>query len=65
MDWSELYPEYFKPMVQDDRHDDSKDIDAAGSHHQVEFADIGCGYGGMLGKVPEWWKYDMRGVRNK
>jgi tRNA (guanine-N7-)-methyltransferase len=34
MDWRQLYPEYFQ--------DDTK----AGS--RVEFADIGCGYGGLL-----------------
>ncbi|RXN31945.1 tRNA (guanine-N(7)-)-methyltransferase [Labeo rohita] len=40
MDWSKLYPEYFRPL------------DGSGSPEkqkaQVEFADIGCGYGGLL-----------------
>jgi tRNA (guanine-N7-)-methyltransferase len=34
MDWSRYYPE----MVKNDRDD----------NRQVEFADIGCGYGGLL-----------------
>ncbi|KAM4700615.1 tRNA (guanine-N(7)-)-methyltransferase [Discoglossus pictus] len=49
MDWSEYYPEFFKPLTNDDRHDDVKDVEEDKKHmHQVEFADIGCGYGGLL-----------------
>ncbi len=37
MDWSELYPDYFTGSPSDKK------------TSQVEFADIGCGYGGLLG----------------
>ncbi|XP_038642504.1 tRNA (guanine-N(7)-)-methyltransferase isoform X2 [Scyliorhinus canicula] len=48
MDWSQYYPEYFKPRS-NDHHDDEKDlIDEKKLKFQVEFADIGCGYGGLL-----------------
>lgn len=39
MDWSELYPAYFQ---QNDTNTSSD------KQRQVEFADIGCGYGGLL-----------------
>ncbi|XP_076123863.1 tRNA (guanine-N(7)-)-methyltransferase [Alosa pseudoharengus] len=42
MDWSELYPEFCSPP--DERHDYEPDRPRA----KVEFADIGCGYGGLL-----------------
>ncbi|XP_063300849.1 tRNA (guanine-N(7)-)-methyltransferase [Pelobates fuscus] len=49
MDWSEYYPEFFKPLSSDCRHDDVKDLtEEKMKEHQVEFADIGCGYGGLL-----------------
>ncbi|XP_053313677.1 tRNA (guanine-N(7)-)-methyltransferase [Spea bombifrons] len=49
MDWSEYYPEFFKPLSSDGRHDDAKDLEEEKvQEHQVEFADIGCGYGGLL-----------------
>ncbi|KAM8977813.1 tRNA (guanine-N(7)-)-methyltransferase [Pelodytes ibericus] len=48
MDWSEYYPEYFKPLDSECRHDDIKDLQEKIQDHQVEFADIGCGYGGLL-----------------
>ena len=51
MDWSEYYPEFFKPKSHDpDRHDDSADLESKNQslHYQVDFADIGCGYGGLL-----------------
>uniref|UniRef100_A0A8C5LME6 tRNA (guanine-N(7)-)-methyltransferase n=1 Tax=Leptobrachium leishanense TaxID=445787 RepID=A0A8C5LME6_9ANUR len=49
MDWSEYYPEFFKPLPTDCRHDDVKDLtEQKMQGHQVEFADIGCGYGGLL-----------------
>ncbi|KAK9966095.1 hypothetical protein ABG768_003224 [Culter alburnus] len=40
MDWSPLYPQYFTHL---DENGSPKKRDA-----QVEFADIGCGYGGLL-----------------
>ena len=45
MDWSEVYPEMCSPP--DECHDDEPVQRKA----KVEFADIGCGYGGLLGKV--------------
>lgn len=49
MDWSELYPEFFAPLTQNQSHDDPKDEKEKSTRAQVEFADIGCGYGGLLG----------------
>lgn len=51
MDWSELYPEFFAPPNQNKSHDDPKDEKEKHSGAQVEFADIGCGYGGLLGNM--------------
>ncbi|KAM4796670.1 tRNA (guanine-N(7)-)-methyltransferase isoform 2-T2 [Rhinophrynus dorsalis] len=48
MDWSEYYPEFFKPLASNCCHDDVKDLAEEKQAHQVEFADIGCGYGGLL-----------------
>ena len=51
MDWSEYYPEFFKPKSHDsDSHDDSADLESKkkSAHYQVDFADIGCGFGGLL-----------------
>lgn len=48
MDWSELYPEFFTPLTQNQSHDDPKDEKEKRAQAQVEFADIGCGYGGLL-----------------
>ncbi|XP_066114961.1 tRNA (guanine-N(7)-)-methyltransferase isoform X3 [Saccopteryx bilineata] len=48
MDWSELYPEFFTPLTQNQSHDDPKDKKEKRAQAQVEFADIGCGYGGLL-----------------
>ncbi|XP_051865655.1 tRNA (guanine-N(7)-)-methyltransferase [Pristis pectinata] len=49
MDWSQYYPEYFKPQSEKDSHDDEKDVtDKKNLKFFVEFADIGCGYGGLL-----------------
>ncbi|XP_078057402.1 tRNA (guanine-N(7)-)-methyltransferase isoform X2 [Mustelus asterias] len=48
MDWSQHYPEYFKPRSKNDNHDDEKDLIEKKSKFRVEFADIGCGYGGLL-----------------
>ncbi|KAK4048539.1 tRNA (guanine-N(7)-)-methyltransferase (tRNA(m7G46)-methyltransferase) [Microbotryomycetes sp. JL201] len=42
MDWSLHFPRYFsKPGDADERRQD-------GSSHRVEFADVGCGFGGLL-----------------
>ena len=47
MDWSEYYPEFFKPKSHDtDKHDDAADLKS--EKYQVDFADVGCGYGGLL-----------------
>lgn len=51
MDWSELYPEFFAPLTQNKSHDDPKDKNEERAPAQVEFADIGCGYGGLLGNI--------------
>lgn len=51
MDWSELYPEFFAPLTQNQSHDDPKDKKEERAQAQVEFADIGCGYGGLLGNT--------------
>ncbi|XP_058529543.1 tRNA (guanine-N(7)-)-methyltransferase isoform X2 [Ochotona princeps] len=48
MDWSELYPQFFAPLTQNQNHDDPKDQKNQRPQAQVEFADIGCGYGGLL-----------------
>lgn len=39
MDWSELYPHFFPGNPSEEK------------PQQVEFADIGCGYGGLLGDL--------------
>lgn len=48
MDWSSLYPTYFENNGVKSS-GDNKITDAPTSVQQVEFADIGCGYGGLLG----------------
>jgi len=50
MNWHECYPEFFKPKDAGDAEDLREDISdgAARDVNQVEFADIGCGYGGLL-----------------
>ena len=48
MDWSKLFPNFFQTPEQRGKHDDPAD-EQSRLKHQVEFADIGCGYGGMLG----------------
>jgi len=42
MDWSTLYPQYFP-----NNNEQMQEI-----QKRVEFADIGCGYGGLLGNLP-------------
>jgi len=44
MDWSQLYPEHFEPLNDDVNGGDR----LSGELSRVEFADIGCGYGGLL-----------------
>jgi tRNA (guanine-N7-)-methyltransferase len=39
MDWSKHYPQFFHHQQQNQ------------NTKYVEFADIGCGYGGLLGKM--------------
>ncbi|XP_033057043.1 tRNA (guanine-N(7)-)-methyltransferase-like [Trachypithecus francoisi] len=48
MDLSELYPEFFAPLTQNQSHDDPKGKREKRAQAQVEFADTGCGYGGLL-----------------
>jgi hypothetical protein len=46
MDWSELFP-----IIKTQQ---SLDNDQC-CIQQVEFADVGCGYGGLLGKCSVYW----------
>jgi len=39
MDWSTLYPEFFEQSTEN----------SPAEATEVQFADIGCGYGGLLG----------------
>jgi len=39
MDWSSLYPKFFEQSSED----------SSTASAEVQFADIGCGYGGLLG----------------
>ena len=52
MDWSLFYPEFFKPKSCDESHDDVREeedvVNGGEKYQRVEFADIGCGYGGLL-----------------
>lgn len=50
-DWSALYPYYFKRA--DDRAEDRLDLIEIQSNKQVDFLDIGCGYGGLLIRLAE------------
>jgi hypothetical protein len=45
MDWSTLYPNYFTK---------GKSEGATTPTKSVELADIGCGYGGLLGKCENY-----------
>jgi hypothetical protein len=45
MDWSILYPSFFTRAKSDG---------ATSPVKSVEFADIGCGYGGLLGKFQNY-----------
>jgi len=44
MDWSSLYPSFFPSSS-------GSDEAMSAAKPQVEFADIGCGYGGLLGML--------------
>lgn len=48
MDWSSLYPAYFKKDGNESPGDRKKMDTTMTALQQVEFADIGCGYGGLL-----------------
>lgn len=51
MDWSSFYPHHFPPAAATDR--DREPIEgqhAVTKKAKVEFADVGCGYGGLLGE---------------
>lgn len=43
MDWSSLFPHYFSTDKEESKENNVP-------NKCVEFADIGCGYGGLLGK---------------
>lgn len=45
MDWSKNFPKHFAPKTGDAPSDEGVTVD---SGKKVEFADIGCGYGGLL-----------------
>ena len=47
MDWHQYYPKFFPSDEGESKHDDPKD-EISSHRPQVEFADIGCGYGGLL-----------------
>jgi len=46
MDWSKFYPDFFPEPEANGKSDE--EIKKLQSHKAVEFADIGCGYGGLL-----------------
>lgn len=48
MDWSQFYPVHFAQKKKDANNDG--EIGDKVNEKQVEFADIGCGYGGLLGQ---------------
>ena len=49
MDWSKLFPKYFKSPSTDSKTNGEDMETADSSNSQVEFLDVGCGYGGLLG----------------
>ena len=49
MDWQDLYPEFFLS-------NDGNAADASSMNAEVKFLDVGCGYGGLLGKP---FKYEF------
>ena len=44
MDWSPFYPQVFETSEEESSSYTDRQLS------QVEFADIGCGYGGLLGR---------------
>ncbi|ESO97474.1 hypothetical protein LOTGIDRAFT_214330 [Lottia gigantea] len=50
MDWSVYYPQFCQPITSTNDKD-REEIKTSSSKHQVKFADIGCGYGGLLVKL--------------
>ena len=50
MDWSTLYPDHIKP-ADDDSNLVNGSIQKPSHPKMIEFADVGCGYGGLLGIV--------------
>ena len=51
MDWGALYPAFFTPQSGTATDSNShQEVQECSKGHQVEFADIGCGYGGLLGE---------------
>ncbi|PVD33780.1 hypothetical protein C0Q70_05041 [Pomacea canaliculata] len=47
MDWSRYYPAYFETITTSTAIN-TENGTAKSNHRKVEFADIGCGYGGLL-----------------
>lgn len=47
MDWHEYYPQYFKPLAKEEKNGVEKSSQVE-TCCKVDFADIGCGYGGLL-----------------
>ncbi|XP_048580629.1 tRNA (guanine-N(7)-)-methyltransferase-like isoform X2 [Nematostella vectensis] len=50
MDWSSIYPKFFSPKTESSA-SCQKDTMAEEDTPRVQFADIGCGYGGLLVKL--------------
>lgn len=48
MDWFQHYPEFFKPLAESGNHEKKDSQEETRQGPMVEFADIGCGYGGLL-----------------
>ena len=59
MDWSTLFPEFFPTPEQTKKHDDPTG-QMKDTKHQVEFADIGCGYGGLLGTKVQFLQKELK-----
>ena len=48
MDWSALFPDFLGPQAKK-RKTETEEGPSSSAQPMVEFADIGCGYGGLLG----------------
>ena len=57
MDWSKFYPTHFQAKTSQIDEPASKKLKAA--ENRVEFADIGCGYGGLLGKFLQIFSFAL------